>query len=194
VRGSSEPTTAVTAWIRGENCELDRDSTAGMLTLASHLAPHAGLRRRCQIDLDVSLPAGAELTLDTGSGNVEVAHIEGAVEVDTGSGNVDLTDLVGDLRIETGSGNIVAHELASGNAYAHAGSGNVTLTFTTSPDAVAIETGSGNVHLALPAAHYDLHTDHGSGNQRVSGIVSDADAGRWISIDTGSGNIEVIGR
>jgi len=193
VRGTDSETTSVTAWIRGEYCELDQDFASGTLRLESRREGGHPLRWRCEIDLEVLAPAGADLELGTGSGNVDAAHVEGAVDVDTGSGNVDLADVAGDLRVETGSGNIEAHQLTSPSVYAHAGSGNVSATFAVPPDAVAVETGSGNVRLRLPEERYRVDTDHGSGEVHVTGIIDDPDADRWIAIDTGSGNIDVTG-
>jgi len=193
VRGTDSETTSVSAWIRGEYCELEQDFAAGTLRLESRSDRGHPLRWRCEIDLEVLAPAGADLELGTGSGNVDAAHIEGDVDVDTGSGNVDLADVAGALRVDTGSGNIDAHQLASSSVYAHAGSGNVFASFASPPDAVAVETGSGNVRLRLPEERYCVDTDLGSGDVRVTGIIDDPDADRWISIDTGSGNVDVTG-
>jgi DUF4097 and DUF4098 domain-containing protein YvlB len=193
VRGTDADETSVEARILGEYCELVQDYASGTLRLESHHVGGHPLRRRCDIELDVSLPAGADLVLDTGSGNVDAARIDGAVDVDTGSGNVDLAEVAGDLRVETGSGNIDAVALRSPNAYAHAGSGNVKAAFADPPDALAVETGSGNVRLRLPEERYRVDTDVGSGEVHVTGIVNDPDAERWVAVDTGSGNIDITG-
>ncbi len=193
VRGVDSETTSVKAWIRGEYCELDQELVSGVLRLENRHERGHPLQWRCEIDLEISAPAGADLELDTGSGNVDAAHVVGAVDVDTGSGNVDLAEVAGDLRVETGSGNIDAHRLTSSSVYAHVGSGDVFASFAVPPDAVAVETGSGNVRLRLPEERYRVDTDHGSGNVHVTGVIDDPDGDRWIAIDTGSGNIDVTG-
>lgn len=113
VRGTDAEATSATAWIRDEYCELDQDLAAGTLRLESRRDRGHPLRRRCKIDLEISVPADAGRELGTGSGNVDVAHVEGALDVNTGSGNVDLADVTGAVTLDTSSGNIDAHQLAS---------------------------------------------------------------------------------
>lgn len=175
VRGTDGDTTEVVAWIHGEHCLLERGWKAGTLSLESRLAEGAGLRRRCDIDLDIVLPAGASVAIDTGSGNVELDGLAGELDVDTGSGNVE------------------AQNVGSAVAGVHTGSGNVRARFTAPPDAISVDTGSGNIRIQVPSDRYHLETDSGSGRVNITGVISDPTALRFLDLDTGSGNLEVAG-
>ncbi|MFL6289391.1 MAG: DUF4097 family beta strand repeat-containing protein, partial [Thermoanaerobaculia bacterium] len=95
-------------------------------------------------DLKITLPVGSSvvvrnvagavrggqlegtLTVDTGSGRVEIASYDGQLSVDTGSGDVTLGSTRGETSIDTGSGDVVIRRLV-GNGKVDTGSGDVVV-------------------------------------------------------------------
>jgi len=131
----------------------------------------------------------ARITLESGSGDVKLSHIEGDMSVHTGSGDVvaddvsgvftgeagsgdiRLHDMSGDVRIRTGSGNIELHDL-SGGLRAEAGSGDVSADGKPGGD-WELRTGSGNVNLRLSSdAAFDVEARTSSGNLHIDAPVT----------------------
>lgn len=76
----------------------DRPGLSGTLNRIFGGGDHGGL------DIVVELPAGAELRLDTASGDVQATGLRGAQRYHTVSGDLYLTDLGGSVRVNTVSG------------------------------------------------------------------------------------------
>jgi lia operon protein LiaG len=110
------------------------------------------------------------LVAHTGSGSVDVANLDvSEMEINTGSGSVTVRSAEAPAaRIETGSGGIRADQLGASNFDLNTGSGSVRVSLTRDVQTGRIETGSGGVNVALPR-----------------------DAGAEITIDTGSGGIDM---
>jgi len=113
-----------------------------------------------RVDLEVRAPSTLAVSIDDGSGSMDVSNFSGDVSIDDGSGSIDVQN-VGVLRIDDGSGSIDVSG-ASGDVYVNDGSGSITV------DAVG-----GSVTI-----------DDGSGSIRVSDVAEDL-----IIIDDGSGSI-----
>lgn len=173
-------------------------------------------------DLKIALPAGSNvavrnvvgavrggqlegtLTVDTGSGRVEIASYDGQLSVDTGSGDVTLGSargetsidtgsgdvvvrrLVGNGKVDTGSGDVVVEKVSAGRLYIDTGSGDVTVREGSAGRVIA-DTGSGDVHV-MRVELEELEADTGSGDVVIQSSLAQA---RRISADTGSGDVEI---
>lgn len=152
-------------------------------------------------DLRITLPAGSNvairnvmgavsggdldgtLSVDTGSGKVQIASHSGQLTVDTGSGDVILGSAKGETRIDTGSGDVVVRKLV-GNGTVNTGSGDVTVS-QVSAGKLAIETGSGDVTVQDGVAAR-LIADTGSGGVKVLSVEIED-----LAAETGSGDVTV---
>ena len=79
----------------------ERDDRAGLVGTLGRIfggGDHGGL------DLEVELPTGAELRLDTVSGDVQASGLRGAQRYHTVSGDLFLTEIGGSVRVNTVSG------------------------------------------------------------------------------------------
>lgn len=155
-------------------------------------------------DLTVTVPAGRHLTVGLGAGRVEVANVEGELNLETHAGSIETRDTRGPLHLDTGSGDIRVTG-ARGPVSADTGSGDVRLTDVSGGDVLA-DTGSGDVILENVSGG-DVRADTGSGEVVLNGIDAgdgeiDADTGsggvsgtglraRKIRADTGSGEVEL---
>jgi hypothetical protein len=160
--------------------------------------------------VDVS-DVGGSLKVSSASGGVDIARVAGVVEAETASGSIDIVlgpDHAGSVSAETASGGIslvcgpgqagaVNLQTSSGgidlsyggpftgDAYLGTGSGGIAVDLTTPPEGLAIEaeTSSGSVSTNLPGA--SVFNQYGTGEIQLIG------PGPKISLETGSGSIEV---
>jgi hypothetical protein len=113
-----------------------------------------------RVDLEVRAPSTLAVSIDDGSGSMDVSNFSADVRIDDGSGSIDVQK-VGALDIDDGSGSIDVRG-ANGDVYVNDGSGSIT-----------IEAVSGTVTI-----------DDGSGSIRVSDVSEDL-----IIVDDGSGSL-----
>lgn len=129
----------------------------------------------CPPDFDLSLDTGSgsidvegisgKLAFDTGSGSVRGRLLHGHIAADTGSGSIKFLDVSGSLQADTGSGSIAAKGAIEQFA-ADTGSGSVHIQSTVplARNSFA-DTGSGTILLQLPhqaSFHLEAHTGSGA--------------------------------
>jgi hypothetical protein len=182
--------------------------TGGIITIG-HTDDHE-LYHNVSISYEITTPRTTLLTSRTGSGEVQIGGISGAVTAESGSGSLHLSLLnSSDVRTRTGSGSIHI-EGATGALHASTGSGTIDVTGNVSSD-WNLSTGSGGIHAHLPDnAHFNLNASTGSGSvhvdqpmmmqgamnrsmnrHHVSGNVNGG--GPEFHASTGSGNITITG-
>ncbi len=137
--------------------------------------------------IEITMPTGMNIELDTGSGNCTVKGDASSnkVSCDTGSGDVLFDGSARELKANTGSGDVTA--AVSGpieKALFDTGSGDVT--FTGQAALFSADTGSGNVTAngLIGEASFDT----GSGD--VTAAWPSLAEGSKLSADTGSGSVE----
>jgi hypothetical protein len=166
------------------------------------------------VNFDVTLPANANMQVETGSGSVEVADINGQEDLQTGSGSINATDIGGQISLRTGSGSIgidslnghamvstdsgtitMNKDVLSGDSLVKTGSGTIDYNGSIDPQgSYRFETGSGAVDITLPAnSAFHLHTSTGSGSVNNDFGSTNAGTGQQpdLSITTGSGDINL---
>ncbi|MFC4005657.1 DUF4097 family beta strand repeat-containing protein [Nonomuraea purpurea] len=127
----------------------------------------------CGVDYKIEVPKGLAVDLDSGSGNLTLRGLTGPVNLHAGSGDVDATGLAGK------------------KMFADVGSGQTELKYSSPPDSAEVKTGSGDVTLNVPDGAYDVKTDVGSGDAKIS-VKNDASSQHKISLTSGSGNVSVL--
>jgi hypothetical protein len=163
----------------------------------------------CHARIVIRVPAGTEVDVHAGSGNITANGLDGTVSLETGSGDVtamglrgeaDLHTSSGDVNVRalhgqavlrTGSGDINAEGLGTRHLTADTASGDVELAFASAPEIVDASTASGDVDVSVPEKDaYRIESDPGSGDQRVN-VRTDPAATRIIRAQTASGNVTV---
>lgn len=144
----------------------------------------------CSVLYTIRVPEGVQVTARSGSGDVTVTEIEGAVSVETGSGTVFLNTVKGLITVETGSGDIVGTRLEAATATFEAGSGNIDVAFENIIASLFVETGSGNVTAQLAGGPYNLDAATGSGSTDFK-IDDDDTSPNVVTLKTGSGDLTV---
>jgi hypothetical protein len=122
----------------------------------------------------------------TGSGRIEIRFAgAGDADLETGSGRIDVAGIDGGLRVHTGSGSVTVDGAPSAPWALRAGPGSITLRLP--PDAAfALEARSNNGSVQTS---HPLLTFEGSQRSRLEGQVRGG--GARIALSTGSGAIRV---
>ena len=179
------------------------------------------LDRNINIDYDITLPAGAHLNLETGSGDVEVQAAGDGIHARSGSGSIRTREVHGALELQTGSGDVELQDAGPGDVHAQSGSGSLRLRnlqggFDARTGSGDIEisghitgnsratTGSGSIRLEVGNTGLNLTAHTGSGSIRTSAPAQGAGeeshqrfsgpingGGPSVELTTGSGDIEV---
>ncbi len=150
------------ARIIAKRMELSLDERDGKAILESDFGGgFMGAETNARIDLEVTVPAGLDLTIDDGSGSVDVRDVAADVKIDDGSGSIDVEN-VANLLIDDGSGSIDVERVA----------GDVNVT-----------DGSGSISVRGVAGSVTI--DDGSGSIKVSDVEEDL-----IIVDDGSGGLK----
>ena len=136
------------------------------------------LRGDCEgcgdIDYEIRVPAGVDVTAKTGSGDIELDGALRTVSLQTGSGDID--------------GNV-----AAGSITMRTGSGDMDLRLDNAPNQLTANSGSGDVDIKVPENQsYAVTYRTGSGDTDIN-VSQQSTSDRKIEVQTGSGDISVSG-
>jgi DUF4097 and DUF4098 domain-containing protein YvlB len=203
------------------NIKIERDGSRIMVTRDGKVDQGWDMITKGYINIDITatIPAGIELDISTGSGDVEVDDRTAPVKVHTGSGDVVAGAAAagfvmgagsGDLRIDSvngllrfsaGSGDLRVDEV-KGRLEVSLGSGDVDIDRI--EGVVEITTGSGDVGAASSEGAFSVSTSSGDvtlmdhkgdvdiGTSSGDIIVHAGSSEGLIEIDTSSGEVDVV--
>lgn len=140
--------------------------------------------RYAWLDLQVRVPPGVAMEVDTGSGDASVDGVASLV-ANLGSGDLDVRGVKGALRLRIGSGDAVARNIGSLDVRALA-SGDVRVR-DVHGDARVGNVGSGDFELEDVAGGVDID-NVGSGDVTLRGVKGGVTVG-----SIGSGGVDVDG-
>jgi len=134
--------------LAGLKLDLGQNSVAGHARRENGLKLF-GFNGGEEIDLELTLPAGTRLEIQSGSGDVDIRGAFGDTHAGSNYGDVRASGIRGALQLKSSSGDIEADEIQGGN--------------------VSIDTSYGDIALrAIKASRLDAHTS--SGDVAASGI------------------------
>ena len=165
----------------------ERSGTELRITAEIPNEPSSG-NQYASLDLVVEVPEALALDVSDGSGDHEIHHV-GALTLDDGSGGIDLSDVSGAVRIEDGSGDVHL-EKVRGDVYLVDSSGELVVRDVEGSVEVA-EDSSGEIRIDRVARNV-LVRDDSSGSIFVTGV-----RGNFTVDRDGSGSIrysEIAGR
>jgi len=136
---------------------------------------------RQQLDLDIDVPINIPLDVSDGSGELKIRGT-GAVSLNDGSGDLEVSGVTGDVRIHDGSGNVVVRGIG-GDVEVDDGSGNIDANNITGNFTIG-DDGSGNVDVSGVGGTMRIDSK-GSGAVSVNRVGGD-----FIVDHKGSGSIE----
>lgn len=145
---------------------LALETQGSRATLESRFEQHFwGLGSNARIDLEVRVPETLAISIDDGSGSIEVSGVAADLAIEDGSGSIDVRN-VGELDIEDGSGSIEV-EGVRGDVMIDDGSGSITVTSV--GGTVTIDDGSGSIRVTDVGGDLVI-LDAGSGGVSFSDI------------------------
>jgi hypothetical protein len=123
-----------------------------------------------RVDLEVRAPSTLAVSIDDGSGSMDISNFSADVSIDDGSGSIDVQN-VGALKIDDGSGSIDVSGV-TGDVYVNDGSGEITVNAVSG--SVTIDDGSGSIRVSDVAEDLII-VDDGSGSVSFSDIRGTVD-------------------
>lgn len=139
-------------------------------------------KRKIEANLEIHLPRGARLEVETVSSSIEISGVSGRIEAGSVSGKVALTGGVGGVEAESISGEIWVS--GGANVSAESVSGKIVLA-AVSGDLEAT-TVSGNIRIeAGPTREVEIETVAGD-------VFFKGRPGRSLEIESHSGNVELL--
>ncbi|OAR25694.1 hypothetical protein A8W25_09060 [Streptomyces sp. ERV7] len=146
----------------------------------------------CSVQLDLTVPAGVDLRVRSGSGTVRVSGLTGPLDIDGGSGSVKLYGVSGPLKARVGSGSFSAAAIGSAEAEVRSGAGHAEVEFLKPPRRVTASAGSGSLELFVPTgSRYRIQGTKGSGARHIEESLRDPAAPRTLDVSAGSGTATV---
>lgn len=136
----------------------------GQMRLIAENGRNAG---QTAIALSIEVPEWLPVTLDDGSGSIEIENLVADIDVEDGSGSIRIENIQGNVTIEDGSGSITAVDI-SGNLGINDGSGSITARDI--GGTVVVDDGSGSITVTR-AGDFQLIED-GSGSVNLEDIAS----------------------
>jgi len=136
---------------------------------------------RAWADVRVLVPAGRRVAVHQAVGRIDVANVNGDIQVKGYAAAIQASGTRGRLDLDTGSGGITVSN-AEGEVTLDTGSGGVRVNGVRG-SSLGIDTGSGGV-TGGDVSVGSLHVDVGSGGVRIEGVDA-----RSIDVDTGSGSV-----
>ncbi len=146
----------------------------------------------CRVDVTLVVPAGADIGVHTGLGDVTVRGSLGDVEAQTDFGDLVLEDDAGGILVEAGSGDITGTGIFSENVSARTGEGEVAIELLTAPIRADLRTDRGDIALVVPAGSYRIEADAGNGDVVIArSLTHDASAPNVLVARTQNGDISL---
>ncbi len=166
----------------GARVQIDREARAFPSTRGFHekqngavltIEARCGGAPGCRVDHVLRVPPNVAVVVNLRDGDVELAGLEGDVQVDVGLGKI------------TGSG------LRSASVDVRTEGGAIDLIFVTAPRRVVANAAAGDVSLRIPAGSYRCDLDQAAAGEL--GVTCDPNASATIAASTGVGKLRIRG-
>ena len=161
----------------------------GVLHVLGRCDPYA---EPCLLDVKLSVPASAAVSVQTREGNVRVAGVRGDVDVGTGAGDFEGHDIPGSLFVESDRGGIFADGLSGMFVDARTAEGDIDLRLRERPARLVARTGDGDVSVVVPRGAYRIAADAPRGDLDVgAAVLPDPAADAVLVLETESGDVTI---
>src|SRR5436305_67151 len=176
---------------------------------------NSGSDSRARVDLDISVPKGAAVTIRNERGDVSVSDMSKPVIVNTTRGDVDIHSTGGDITIDTGKGDVKVSD-TKGNVKISGHGGEINVSSATGgltidgeffgpirADKIAKGVRFVSQRTDLTLTQLTGHLETGSGNLEIADApgnltlrtnsydISIENAGGKLKVDNRNGNLEV---
>jgi DUF4097 and DUF4098 domain-containing protein YvlB len=146
----------------------------------------------CSVSYDLEVPAGVSVQVDGSDGTLNVAGVQGDLDLSSGDGSVHVSDVSGALTVHAGNGRIDGLAVRSRRVDVSAGNGRVGVAFDSVPDSVSARSSNGRVDVVLPADATAYRVDASSDNGGATvGVRTDPSAPHQITASSNNGHVTV---
>jgi hypothetical protein len=148
---------------------------------------------RCDVDLELALPPGTVVRLESDTGDLRVSGAFAGVDVTSSTGDVDVRGTRGPVRVRTNTGDIRGAALEGTAADVETHTGDVRLTFSNRPEVVSARTDTGDVTVTVPddAKPYAVAADTDVGDVRVD-VPNVPGSAQRMTVETDTGDIRIL--
>lgn len=179
-----------TGWHSGPRPTLTVDTQGGTTTI--HGRCGSAWLSLCYLEITISAPPTADLTVASTNGAIGVSGLVGSVSIQTTNGTIDTRNLGGTLDLQTTNGAIRASACESDDVTARTTNGAVDLHFTRAPGTVKAGSTNGSITVSVPRdASYFIDAHTVNGRVDTNDIGSDRKSDRTITAETVNGGITV---
>lgn len=184
--------TVTSRWMQDDAPEVVHYVQDGVLHVLGRCAsPDAP----CLLDASLTVPIGANVSIDTGMGDVITRAISGDVEISVADGDIEGHQIGGTFFVETEQGDILGDGLSGSLIDARTGAGDVEMQITGSPIRLVGRSMDGDVVLNVPPGSYRIDADTPQGDLEISSqVVDDPGASSVIIAETDNGDVRIDGR
>jgi hypothetical protein len=146
----------------------------------------------CSTSVNVTVPAGAAVEVDSSDSNVTVNGISGPLDLQSSDGDVTVAGDTGPLHLSSSDGNVQGTDLSSSAVTASSDDGSISLTFATAPRTITGSSSNGNIAVRLPRgpASYLVSASSDNGTRSVD-VHTDSTSSRHVSVDSNNGDVSV---
>jgi DUF4097 and DUF4098 domain-containing protein YvlB len=169
---------------------VDEHVDGDTLTLTGHC--QFGAVAWCSVSYTLDVPSGVHVDVDSGSGTVSMANLDGDVVAHTGAGTIDATELSGPLDLETGAGSVSATQLTSATLLAQSGAGSLHVQFVRPPTKVEAHSGAGSIDVEVPrdGTAYAVTGTTGHGSREIK-VATAPGSNHVLQLESGAGSTSV---
>jgi DUF4097 and DUF4098 domain-containing protein YvlB len=144
VRPSTAHQVSIATILQSPKVEVDSNQNGNRITTRTHVLQKT-TADQSRVDYEVSLPQDANVSVDSGTGQIRVENMQGNVTVEADDSNVDITGVTnGSVQIQTVNGKVNLSNLKQSRVLVTSTGGNVQLTSVSGPK-VSVKTTSGNI-------------------------------------------------
>jgi hypothetical protein len=164
----------------------------------------------CSLSATVDAPAGATLTVNSGGGDVSAYGLAASDTLATDGGTLAVTGDTADLTATSGGGDMTVSRVSGARVAlssdggtitgsmvtalvvtAGSGGGDVTLTFTTVPQHVQVNSDGGTVRIVVPYQAQGYIVNETPDGGTTGGIGTQSGSPDVITVNSGGGDISV---
>jgi hypothetical protein len=164
----------------------------GRTVQVSAACPQPNVFEDCQVSLAVRVPADLAISVEAGSGTIDVRGAAGSLDLAVTSGAISMTGVSGIVRASATSGLISGSGLKAARLAAAVSSGQLRLRFAAAPQLLTLAVGSGRGQAVVPpGTRYAVTASAGPPSLQLGPDLADASARSDLTATVGSGVLTV---
>jgi DUF4097 and DUF4098 domain-containing protein YvlB len=144
VRPSTARQVSIVTTLQSPKVEIDSNQNGNRITARTHVLQKT-TADQTRVDYEVSLPQDANVSIDSGIGQIRVENMQGNITVEADDANVDITGVSNSaVQIQTVNGKVNLSNVKDSRLLVTSTGGNVQLTSVSGPK-ISVKTTTGNI-------------------------------------------------